>query len=185
MGVTTGLGLPYPDPEDLVYLGPNNFQDLAEAAEAEILAPALRLRADNAATVDATDRGDIVSFDTASLTFPFIARGGWTFEDSGSLLIPPTTGIYLVIGQVSKPLDRSSTTCKIETRVSGAAHSTAIIWANPEDITGANSDVIRLVTPGIVLIDAPDVGIQLGIDADSTTNGSCQIAAYRLSSQAV
>lgn len=181
MGITAKYLIPYPESEDLVKDGASNMQEIAEQLEAELLAPALRLRCDNAATVDGGDRGDIVSYDTSSLTGVFLQRGSWTFEDDGSLLIPPTTGIYLVVASFLKPIDRDTATVKIETRVSGAALSTSIIWAQTLHVSPDDTDVVSLVTPAVVIVDAADVGFQIGVDADASTTGSGTVSIHRLS----
>lgn len=182
MGTTANLALPYPEDEDLVRLGANDMQELAEAVDAELWAPALRLRCANEDTVDAGDRGDIVSYDPATLVDPVLfIRGAWTFEDTESLIIPPTLGVYLVVVEHSKPITETAAVIAIETRVSAAAHATAVIWSQ-EIVTVADvADIVRLVHTAIVVVDAVDTGIQVGVNAPSTTNGSGSISIHRLS----
>lgn len=166
MGVTT-RGLPYPEPEDLVYLGANDFQELAEAIDAQLedLAspPSITLQG----STDNPDADSRVVWADPSVR----QRGVWSWTPSGGhLIVPPKPGLYFVsltykldpIG--SSGDDHYNYTVRLQRKVLGDDQADAHTEKSFQPPTVVGTDGPDLSLSGLVNInDTPDMGIQVQI----------------------
>lgn len=176
MGTTTFFGIPYPEDEDLVTLGANAMQALAEQVDTSLkddidLRPYVQLFGDGNA-VSGTGR---VGWDVGA---PILSRGGWTYTNSNRLILPPEPGLYLV--STTLPVDSgSASTTRIETRVSTDDDSIVGVVAL-QATTDTNGTFQNAC--GIAYVDAtPNKGIQIRSSSIVTATSACRVQIHQLS----
>lgn len=179
MGTTTNFEIPYPEDEDLVTLGANAMQALAEQVDT-IVRDDIDLRA----YVQLFGDGNAVSATGRvgwAVGTPILSRGSWTYANSNRLILPPEPGLYLVSATIPVDVAATGASLRIETRVSTDDDSVVAVIAL-QGTSDNNSTFVN--ASGIAYVDTtPNKGIQVraGDDTLAVASSSCRVQIHQLS----